>query len=42
MGGDVLIDSETFLVIDFKNVKIKSAQFFKYVYRDKVYIGVFI
>jgi hypothetical protein len=42
MRDDVLIDSETFLVIDFINVKIKSAQPFKYAYRDKVYIRVFI
>jgi hypothetical protein len=42
MRDDVLIDSETFLVIDFVNIKIKLAQSFKYAYRDKVYIRVFI
>jgi hypothetical protein len=40
MRDDVLIDSETFLVIDFVNIKIKLAQSFKYAYRDKVYIRV--
>jgi hypothetical protein len=29
---DVLVDSETFLMTDFMNLKIKSAQSFKYVY----------
>jgi hypothetical protein len=28
VGGDITIDSETFLVIDFVNLKIKLAQFF--------------
>jgi hypothetical protein len=29
MGGDVPVDSETLLVTDFMNLKIKSTQFFQ-------------
>jgi hypothetical protein len=39
---DVPIDNETFLVNDFVNLKIKSVQYFKYAYRDKVYICVYM
>jgi hypothetical protein len=36
-------DSETtLLVIDFMNLKIKSTQSFKYVYRSKLYVYVLI
>jgi hypothetical protein len=39
VGGDVSIDSETILMIDFMNLKIKSAQSFKgaytYVHRSE-------
>jgi hypothetical protein len=33
MRGDVPIDSETLLVTDFVNLKIKLAQSFKYTHR---------
>jgi hypothetical protein len=39
---DVPVDSETFLVTDFVNLKIKSAQFFRGVHKNKVYISIFI
>jgi hypothetical protein len=38
---DVLVDSETLLVTDFVNLKIKSVQFFKSTHKDSVYIYVF-
>jgi hypothetical protein len=37
---DVLIDSETFLVIDFINIKIKSIQFFEDANMGKILICV--
>jgi hypothetical protein len=40
--GDVSIDSETFLMIEFINLKIKSAQSFGCDYKDGVCLGVFI
>jgi hypothetical protein len=40
MGGDVLIDSETFLVIDFMNLKIKLTQPFRDPHRDRVYVCI--
>jgi hypothetical protein len=39
---DVFVDSETLLVIDFVNIKIKSIQSFRCTYRDKIYIRIFI
>jgi hypothetical protein len=42
VGGDVPINSETFLITDFINLKIKSAQSFRGVYRDRVCMHVFI
>jgi hypothetical protein len=42
VGSDVLIDSETLLVTDFVNLKIKSAQSFKCAHRDRVCVRVFI
>jgi hypothetical protein len=42
VGGDVSVDSETLLVTDFINLKIKLTQSFKDVYRDKIYIHLFI
>jgi hypothetical protein len=36
------VDSETLLVTDFVNLKIKSAQFFGCAHRDKVCVRVFI
>jgi hypothetical protein len=38
--GDVLIDSETLLVIDFMNLNIKSTQFFGCAHRDRVCVYV--
>jgi hypothetical protein len=40
--GDVSVDSETLLVINFMNLKIKLAQSFKCTHKDRVCIGVFI
>jgi hypothetical protein len=37
---DVLIDSETLLVTDLMNLKIKSTQSFKDTYKNKVYVCV--
>jgi hypothetical protein len=42
VGGDVPIDSETLLVTDFMNLKIKSAQSFRNAHRDRVYVRMFI
>jgi hypothetical protein len=42
MGGDVPIDSETLLVTDFVNLKIKPAQSFGGAHKCKVYVRVFI
>jgi hypothetical protein len=36
------IDSDVFLVTEFVNLKIKSAQSFKYVHKNKVCVRVFI
>jgi hypothetical protein len=38
VGGDVPVDSEVFLVIDFVNFKIKSAQYFRVTHMNKVYV----
>jgi hypothetical protein len=40
VGGDVSIDSETILVTDSVNLKIKSAQSFRGDYRDRVHVCV--
>jgi hypothetical protein len=42
VGGDVLIDSEAFLVTDFVNLKIKPAQSFGGTHRGRVCVRVFI
>jgi hypothetical protein len=42
MGGDVPIDSETLLVTDFMNLKIKPAQSFGGAHKCKVYVRMFI
>jgi hypothetical protein len=42
VGGDVSVDSETPLVIDFMNLKIKSTQSFECDHRDRMYVHVFI
>jgi hypothetical protein len=39
---DVFVDNDVFLVTDFINFKTKVAQFFKDVYKDRVYIHIFI
>jgi hypothetical protein len=36
------VDSETFLVTDFMNLKIKLAQSFRGAYKSKVYMRIFI
>jgi hypothetical protein len=40
--GDISIDSETLLVTDFINLKIKPVQFLGGAHRDMVYVHVFI
>jgi hypothetical protein len=40
VGGDVSVDSETLLVTDFVNFKIKSSQFFRYAHSGRVCVGV--
>jgi hypothetical protein len=42
MGGDVSVDSETLLVIDFMNLKIKPTPSFGCAHRDRVCVRVFI
>jgi hypothetical protein len=41
-GGDISIDSETLLMIDFVNLKIKSAQSFRGAHRGRMCVRVFI
>jgi hypothetical protein len=40
--GDILIDNEMILIINFINLKIKITQSFIYIYRVMVYVYVFI
>jgi hypothetical protein len=42
VGDDVLIDSETLLIIDFMNLKIKPTQSFGGAHRGRVCVRVFI
>jgi hypothetical protein len=42
MGDDFSVDSETLLTIDLVNFKIKSAQFFRSVYKGKMCVHIFI
>jgi hypothetical protein len=42
VGGDVPINSETLLVIDFVNLKNKPTQSFRTVHRDRIYIHIII
>jgi hypothetical protein len=42
VGGDVPVDSETLLVTDFVNLKIKSTQSFRGVHRDWMCMCIFI
>jgi hypothetical protein len=40
--GDIPVDSETLLLIDFMNLKIKPTQFFGGAHMDKVCVHIFI
>jgi hypothetical protein len=40
MGGDVPVDSDTLLMTDFVNLKIKSAQSFEGAHRGRVCVCV--
>jgi hypothetical protein len=40
VGGDVLINSESFLVTDFVDLKINPIQSFRYAHRGRVYVCV--
>jgi hypothetical protein len=42
VGGDVSVDSETLLLTDFVNLKIKSAQSFKGAHKGKKYIYIYM
>jgi hypothetical protein len=42
VGDDVPVDSDTLLVIDFVNVKIKSTQSFKCAHRNRMYVHIFV
>jgi hypothetical protein len=42
VGGNVPVNSEVFLVIDFVNLKIKPTQSFRYVHRGRMYVYMFI
>jgi hypothetical protein len=39
---DIFIDSETLLMTDFINLKIKSTQSFECAHRDRMYVYMFI
>jgi hypothetical protein len=41
VGGDVL-DSESLLETDSMNLKMKSAQYLRYAYKDRVCVYIFI
>jgi hypothetical protein len=42
MKDDVLVDNEIFLMTDFVNLKIKSAQSFRGAHKGKIYVRIFI
>jgi hypothetical protein len=42
VGGDISVDSDTLLVTDFVNLKIKPAQSFRGAHRSRVCMCVFI
>jgi hypothetical protein len=42
VGDDVSVDSESLLVTDFINLKIKSTLSFRYAHKDRMCICVFI
>jgi hypothetical protein len=42
VGGDVPVDSETLLVTDFVNLKIKPIQYFRVAYKIRMCVRIFI
>jgi hypothetical protein len=42
VGSDISVDSETLLMTDFVNPKIKSVQSFRGAHRGRIYVCVFI
>jgi hypothetical protein len=42
VGGDVSVTSETLLMINFVNLKIKPAYFFRSDYKSKIYVYIFM
>jgi hypothetical protein len=42
VGGDVLVDSDVLLVIDFVNLKIKSTQSFECAHIGRMCVRIFI
>jgi hypothetical protein len=40
VGDDIPVNSETFLMTDFVNLKIKSAQSFEGAHRDRIYVFI--
>jgi hypothetical protein len=42
VGGDVPVNSNTILMIDFMNLKIKLTQSFRNAHKGKIYIHIFI
>jgi hypothetical protein len=42
VGGDVPVDSETILLIDFVNLKIKPTESFRGAHRNNVCVHIFI
>jgi hypothetical protein len=42
VGGDILVDSDMLLMIDFVNLKIKSTQSFRCAHIDKMCVHIFI
>jgi hypothetical protein len=42
VGGDVPVDSETFLVTDFVNLKIKTTQYFRVAHKIRMCVHIFI
>jgi hypothetical protein len=42
VGGDIPVNSETLLLTDFVNLKIKPTQFFRCAHKNRVCVHVFI
>jgi hypothetical protein len=40
-GDDVFVDSEIFLMTDFMNLKIKLAQSFRGIHRNRIYVCIY-